>query len=156
MISAPDIAEFSDFQSVRNGSLTQNDLVIGDCLIDWFADDETLAVDRLRSTAFEVPHLRDQAVVIQTEDVEADQSLASIQTQAWKLIRKTGKSDLQTDPQFELYAKPDDRWEVNDVSRRCPQIVAELSNILDNWLKAGGLGDRDSLGLEDALWTRAN
>ena len=156
MISAPAIAEFSDFQSVRNGSLTQNDLMISDCLLDWFADDQTLAADRLRSAAFEVPQLCDQAVVIQSEHVEADQSLASIQTQAWKLIRKTGKSDTQTDPQFELYAKPDDRWEVNDVSRRCPQIVAELSKILDNWLKAGGLGGRDSLGLEDSLWTRAN
>jgi len=156
MISAPAIAEFADFHSVRNRSLSQNDMMIYDCLLDWFADDETLAVDRLRSVAFETLELCDQAVVIETDHVEAEQSLASIQTQAWKLIRKTAKLDPQAEPKFELYAKPDDRWEVNDVSRRCPQIVAELANILDNWQKAGGLGGQDSLGLGEALWTRAN
>ena len=158
MISAPANPQFADFQTVRNGSLRQNDL-INDCLLDWFADDEALAVDRLRSVALEVPQPCDQAVVIQTDqtdDTQTQQSLVSIQTQAWKLIRETDKSDAQNDPKFELYAKPDDRWEVNDVSRRCPQVVAELSDILDNWQKAGGLGSQDSLGLEELLWSRAN
>lgn len=47
-----------------------------------------------------------------------------IQTPAWKLLR-----DLEGN--VELYAKPDDRWEISDVSDRCPQIVEQLIVWLD-------------------------
>jgi len=30
-----------------------------------------------------------------------------------------------------LYGKPDDRWEVNDVADRCPEVVERLSAALD-------------------------
>ncbi len=44
-------------------------------------------------------------------------------TPDWLLCR--GASDA-----VELYKKPDDRWEVNDVARRCREIVEELSPLL--------------------------
>jgi hypothetical protein len=47
-----------------------------------------------------------------------------IQTHAWKLIR-------QQNGAVKLYAKPDDRWEINDVSDRCPLIVEKLVDLLD-------------------------
>jgi hypothetical protein len=34
-------------------------------------------------------------------------------------------ADLDTGPSTRLFVKPDDRWEVNDVAVRCPQVVAE-------------------------------
>ena len=40
----------------------------------------------------------------------------------WLLVRR-GEAQ-------ELYAKPDDRWEVNDVSQRCRDIVDELGMLL--------------------------
>jgi len=152
MISMPETPEFDDFRSVRNRSLQQTDL-INDCLVDWFADDASQFVGQLQSLAFDVPNLCDQAVVIKSEG--NDHSLVSIQTHAWKLIKRVGNDDSQSE-QVELYAKPDDRWEVNDVSRRCPHIVEALSEILDKWLKEGVLGGQESLGLEKALWTRAD
>jgi hypothetical protein len=33
----------------------------------------------------------------------------------------------------QLYVKPDDRWEANDVASRCPQIVERLSELLSDF-----------------------
>lgn len=54
------------------------------------------------------------------------QNLA-IQTATWKLVRGVDTDGVITEA---LFAKPDDRWEVNDVARRCPQIVDELESLL--------------------------
>lgn len=157
MLAVPSTSEFSDFRAVRNRSLQQTDL-INDRLVEWFDDDESLFVDRLRSVAFEVPELCNQSVVIEhgVEAEDGGRRVASVQTHAWKLIRRTTQQGSQIDEQFELYAKPDDRWEVNDVSRRCPHIVESLSNVLDKHLKAGGLGGSGELRLDEALWNRSN
>jgi len=32
-----------------------------------------------------------------------------------------------------LFAKPDDRWEVNEVANRCPDVVAELASTLESF-----------------------
>ena len=51
----------------------------------------------------------------------------SLQTHAWKVVRsKMGGT--------QLFSKPDDRWEVNDVSDRCPDIVAKMLHFLDQLL----------------------
>ncbi len=47
----------------------------------------------------------------------------AFRTPDWMLVRR-GLTD-------ELYAKADDRWEVNDVSRRCPDVVDDLSRAVD-------------------------
>ena len=64
-------------------------------------------------------------------------------THAWKLI-----VDTETD-EAELYAKPDDRWEVNDVSRRCPAIV----ELMLNWLNKTSPDSSDKF-LPEELVTR--
>ncbi|MFN9750601.1 MAG: hypothetical protein ACK57U_04370 [Planctomycetota bacterium] len=50
--------------------------------------------------------------------VSRTQGLAAIRTGDWKLIAAS--------EQTELYAKPDDRWEQNDVHDRCRDTVEEL------------------------------
>jgi hypothetical protein len=45
-----------------------------------------------------------------------------VQTPTWKLITAAG--------QDRLYVKPDDSWEVNDVSDRCPTELAEMKQRL--------------------------
>lgn len=150
MISLPDTPELRDFRSIRNFGLRQSDLV-SDCLLDWFAKDSV--GERFRSLAFDIPEPRNQAVIIESNGV--DQAVSSIQTQVWKLIKKTDKHESLNGDKFELYAKPDDRWEVNDVSRRCPQVVDALAKILDDNIKAGGLGSQGCLDLEESLWHRA-
>lgn len=57
----------------------------------------------------------------------------SIRTPAWHLMREPDRDDdlLGGASRHRLYAKPDDRWEVNDVADRCPEIVDALSKALD-------------------------
>lgn len=159
LVSAPDKPKLRDFQPIRNGSLRQSDL-ISQCLCDWFGHDEFAG--RFGSLALDLPDPKTQAVVIESNGESNDESnrkgqtSIAIQTRAWKLIKKTGHQDFQNGDAFELYAKPDDRWEVNDVSRRCPQIVEALEQILDEAVKAGGLGDQGCLNLDESLWYRAN
>lgn len=50
-------------------------------------------------------------------------TLAAIRTHAWKLIR--GPETC------ELFVKPDDRWEQNDIANRCSRVVEDLSGLLD-------------------------
>jgi hypothetical protein len=44
----------------------------------------------------------------------------ALRTPAWLLVR------LQ-DGRHELFAKPDDRWEANEVANRCREAVEQLS-----------------------------
>jgi hypothetical protein len=53
-----------------------------------------------------------------------------IRTPAWLM-----KQGIST----ELYAKPDDRWEANDVASRCPEIIEQLSKHLEA-IRAGTAG----------------
>jgi len=43
---------------------------------------------------------------------------------------------LRTDDKVELYAKPDDRWEANDVAVRCQEVVDLLLEALDQFVLA--------------------
>jgi arylsulfatase A-like enzyme len=51
----------------------------------------------------------------------------AMRTQSW-LLRQTAKpSEVgEAEPTVELFAKPDDRWEANEIADRCPEEVAEL------------------------------
>ena len=50
----------------------------------------------------------------------------AIRTPAWYLRESNGREH----PHHELYAKPGDRYEVNNVADRCPEIVAQLAEVL--------------------------
>jgi len=52
--------------------------------------------------------------------------LRSLHNGQWKLIQ-----NLDAPDEAELYAKPDDRWDVNNVSRRRSDIVDELSGAVN-------------------------
>lgn len=54
----------------------------------------------------------------------ATSSWNSIQTRNWKLIHPVDSAQGA-----ELFAKPDDRWDMNDVSRRCADVVEELLGV---------------------------
>jgi arylsulfatase A-like enzyme len=56
-----------------------------------------------------------------------DNGEQALRTPAWYLrLPGTRSEDGEQPPSAELYAKPDDRWEVNDVAARCPDIVAAM------------------------------
>ena len=59
-----------------------------------------------------------------------DQDLA-VRTPGWFLRFAREREDDAS-----LYAKPDDRWEVNDVHDRAPEVLAELSEFAKHWTTA--------------------
>jgi arylsulfatase A-like enzyme len=63
----------------------------------------------------------------------------AIRTPAWFL--REAKSDVGAAPQIELFAKPDDRWEVNDVAQRCADVAATLPGALDDFEQSATSGD---------------
>jgi hypothetical protein len=54
----------------------------------------------------------------------------SLRTNAW-FLRTMGSASGSNAPAVELYVKPDDRWEANDVADRCPHDAEELPALLD-------------------------
>ncbi len=53
---------------------------------------------------------------------------SAVRTRAWFCrVASTGQEAAR------LYVKPDDRWEVNDVHDRCPEVLAELSALAESW-----------------------
>jgi hypothetical protein len=73
-----------------------------------------------------------------------------IRTPAWMLRRPAPDGDAATGPGAELFVKPDDRWEANEVGSRCPDIVERLSTVLAS--EPTGLG-ADACVLDDDLVT---
>jgi arylsulfatase A-like enzyme len=72
----------------------------------------------------------------------------AIRTPAWSLLR-------HPDGVRELYAKPDDRWEVNQISTRCESIADELERALDEFQQTVQTGGPADLApLPESLTTR--
>ncbi|MBI3468022.1 MAG: sulfatase-like hydrolase/transferase, partial [Planctomycetes bacterium] len=67
--------------------------------------------------------LRDRALIISPSGERA------VRTPAWHLRIPKPRADV-SDARDELYVKPDDRWEVNEVSDRCPEVVESLRLVL--------------------------
>lgn len=44
-----------------------------------------------------------------------------------------------------LYAKPDDRWEANEVAVRCQDLIPELQQVIRDFQQAAAVGDRRRL-----------
>ncbi len=55
-------------------------------------------------------------------EFHGDAQECALRTREW-FLRRTVRDG---EPRVELYAKPDDRWEVNDVHDRCHDVVEEL------------------------------
>jgi arylsulfatase A-like enzyme len=64
-----------------------------------------------------------------------------IRTPAWLLRETLGEEE----PHRELFAKPDDRWEANEVSSRCDEVTALLAAELDRFEQAARAGELSTL-----------
>jgi arylsulfatase A-like enzyme len=59
----------------------------------------------------------------------------ALRTDSWALRRFTTKRpDGSEAPAVELFSKPDDRWEANEIADRCPEEAASLLAIVDEFL----------------------
>lgn len=75
-------------------------------------------------------------------------STAAIRTPGWYLIRERrppDENELESTDRLEMYAKPDDRWELNEVADRCPEIASELENHLHQLETAVGQNQQSPL-----------
>jgi arylsulfatase A-like enzyme len=67
-----------------------------------------------------------------------------LQTSDWSLRFHVVDGERPTE--HELYVRPDDRWQANDVAARCPDVVARLAEM------ASGLADRIRRGEPMHVW----
>jgi arylsulfatase A-like enzyme len=73
-----------------------------------------------------LPVIRDDVVSLRDSlCLCGDGGERAFRTPAWYLRRPPLQPDAG-ESTAELFAKPDDRWEVNDVAARCPEIVAAM------------------------------
>lgn len=75
----------------------------------------------------EVDSIRDRALVVAGH-------WRAIRTPAWYFLMERspdGNADAGAAPSTLLYAKPDDRWELNDVADRCQPVIELLAPLLD-------------------------
>lgn len=106
------------FSNVRSHSLVQNSLVAA--LIEQLGQD--VADHDWQFLSSHCAVFTDD----QSEPVFLDgKNERALQNRFWKLIHRQEENG---DEQWRLYVKPDDRWDANDVSSRCPQIIEELKN----------------------------
>jgi arylsulfatase A-like enzyme len=72
----------------------------------------------------------------------------AVRTSAWFL------RELQSDNgrHYELFAKPDDRWEANEVSSRCGEIVELLAAQLDAFQQMAATGQANEVPLAETLY----
>jgi len=90
---------------------------------DWRAGDSASKILReIRGEAMDSPSLA----------CATGREQRAIRTPAWFL--RESKQDGE--PRYELFAKPDDRWEANEVSSRCSDVVELLAAELDRFAAA--------------------
>jgi len=59
---------------------------------------------------------------------------------------------LRQSDTVELYTKPDDRWESNDVAGLCPEVVEGLQRELASFEKCCHEGEQLPVSLRDEEW----
>ncbi len=108
--------------NLRSHCLVQNSLVVS-------------LIDRLSEAASESgQEFLDRHCAVFMDDQTRPIFLAgakehAIQNRFWKLVRHAHEDG---EVSWRLYVKPDDRWDANDVSTRCPQVVEELGELIGN------------------------
>ena len=90
---------------------------------------------------------RDRCVIV------GNSAERALRTPGWLLRVPPAEASLDdAEITAELYVKPDDRWEQNDVSIRCPDIVEGLKQVLDEFLSAAQENDPEKLtSLDEVL-----
>lgn len=68
----------------------------------------------------------------------------ALRTPAW-LLRSLPAAPGEQPPAAELFVKPDDRWEANEVCDRCPEVASELGAALDELSSPGRMADPSPL-----------
>ena len=108
-------------------------------LLDWFGLDSASVPDGCHSL---LPLIRGHTGALRDRACAVSNGERAIQTSGWYL-RDAGRDE--DSPTQELFVKPDDRWEVNEISDRCPEIAEQLVAALDEFEAAAAADSLDQL-----------
>jgi len=97
-------------------------------LLDWWRVDGVPAAPTARSV---MPIVRQECDALRDRLCVVAGAERAIRTPAWY---------LRSGDEPELFAKPDDRWEVNDVTSRCQEVVEGLQEALRQYEQAISAG----------------
>ncbi len=126
MARFPNQAEYRSRRTGRSGSLVDIRM-LSEIVAAWQSEDEPQIESLLNGVDRILPDCESELISMTNDEFEM------IQTHAWKLMRSaSGKT--------ELFAKPDDRWDINDVSDRCPGIVEKMKKLLAECIAMGDHG----------------
>jgi arylsulfatase A-like enzyme len=141
LVAVPWMLRFPDASgaAVRSQSLVEpSDLWA--TLLDWWHVGGVPASPTARSL---LPTAQENAAAPRERLGIAAGAERAIRTPAWY---------LRAGDEAELFAKPDDRWEVNDVASRCPEVVEGLQEALRQYEQALAAGSVSKLPpLSDVL-----
>lgn len=106
-----------------------------------------------------LPLMREEVESLRNRLYVAGPGQRAIRTPAWYLreavapgAAQTGSADLTTAGAVELFVKPDDRWEVNEVFARANSVAELLRDALDNYEQvAQGTSGVELCALDDVL-----
>lgn len=134
LVCLPRGSVFADERAIRSGQLIQPSW-IANLLRYWLDHQERLPgsegdnrfTEFWQAVSQSLPTGRTECV-ISTSD-----SAVAVQTHAWKFIRRFDDEGFAPSADL-LFVKPDDRWEVNDVSRRCRQVVEAFETAVLTWV----------------------
>jgi arylsulfatase A-like enzyme len=110
------------------GAMGRSQSLVQPCdLAPTLLDLSGLGHDRVAEGRSLVPVMRDDAPSLRDRICLAgDDGERALRTPAWYLRLPGPRTPADETPPPELYGKPDDRWEVNDVAQRCPEVVAAM------------------------------
>jgi hypothetical protein len=123
--------------AIRSSKLVQVNLLTK-LVTDWLTEELDFLQTRLAAVGSVLPEKKTEYILITSNEQE------SLQTHAWKLIRsKMGG--------VQLFAKPDDRCDVNDVSDRCPDTVRKMLVLMEHLLEHESVSGDCRVDLSDDL-----
>ncbi|MCG8449108.1 MAG: sulfatase-like hydrolase/transferase [Pirellulales bacterium] len=108
---------------------------VGATLLDWFGQQFPQADDGQSILPMLAGRQCTGRQIAVTQGLAGEQVL---RTPSWQL-RKTAASD-SVPVATELYVKPDDRWECNDVASRCAEVVVGLCEEMDRFAELASTG----------------
>jgi arylsulfatase A-like enzyme len=103
----------------------------------WLPTDGALAGSWGRRSLLRV--VRGEAGVVRDRAIALSADNRAIRTPAWFLRESPSSavsSGSQIEIQHELFVKPDDRWEANEVASRCGEVAAQLGAEIDDFTAA--------------------
>ncbi len=113
----------------KKAALTRNSLLTSHVDVAPTLLDGLEIIDALGSSSYEtasvLAHRSTKPTKWRDAVVSTSPSSCVIRTTSWSLRRDQANAN-----EPELYVRPDDRWEANNVAKLCPDIVEELANRL--------------------------